>query len=1036
MPSLDEDEFSVPLPKRQKRIPEHQRISSSRKTLESRIFSPYRTLGLVSPTAVPFTYVRLGKSTFQITTCVGRALHTYDLRRGLSLIFISRPQTPEAITATFAWREKVFAAWGNLRPGTCGGIWVFKRGKKVAALEVPSGGAGPIIKVLVFGAWIVGCTGTSIEVWKNTTYEHYTTLIPRGIEAVSGDHIYGGQMCSMPTYINKVFVGRVDGCVDIWNVRTGELLHTIPTAWPSVGAVTALQPTPVLSLIAVAHADGSLFIRNVDTEQIILSLRSGSSHITSLAFRTDSLGAGADGQSPGVLATASVDSGDITLWDLNNAGRVTGVLRNAHRTLQHEIASGINCVDFLDGQPLLVSTGKDNSLRTWIFDETPFSPIPRQLHFRSGHSAPVTALSFLPSATDGSEANGKWLLSASKDCSLWGLSVRKDSQNTEISQGAVEKKAKKMSAPVPVNLDMQHRTQGFRASEITCIACSLNRDGGMGVTTSGPIWANPRVADAAASNKTGWESIVTAHRGDKFARTWFWGRKRAGRWTFETSDGSVVKSAAITQCGTFALIGSNMGSIDVFNLQSGHHRQSLPARDLKSRRTGELGLANGSQGKKIGHTKAVTGLVVDSLNRTAISCGLDGKVKFWDFHSGLLLDELDWHPMTAITGLRYNSSSELVAFSCDDLSIRVVDIETRKLIREFWGCVGQINDFIFSNDSRWIVAASMDSRVRVWDLSTGHLIDIFRVPSTCTSLSMSATGEFLATAHSDSVGIRLWTNRSLFIPISTQNLDESGFADSHIPITSAEESAGALEAAFSEDHHQDEAAGPVLCEEQLSTGMVTLSAIPRSRWQTLLHLDLIRERNKPKDPPKAPEKAPFFLPSVSEKPSVENSDRSTVLSVEHTLAERSRIARHQRSQTVDDSGSLFTVLLHSGRQSNDFAPFTDYLKTLSPARTDLEIRSLDLRVQDGHSELSLFVMALTTRLRLRKDFELVNAWMAVFLKIHADIVRKCSESAANDHEELRKSLVQWSEEQQREAKRLADLVGYCRGVVGFIRSSR
>ncbi|KAF7118999.1 hypothetical protein CNMCM5793_008639 [Aspergillus hiratsukae] len=1035
MPSLEEDEFSVPLPKRQKRVPEYKSISSSRKTLDSRIFSPYRTLGLVSPTSVPFTYVRLGKTTFQITTCVGRALHTYDLRRGLSLIFISRPQTPEAITATFAWREKVFAAWGNLRPGTCGGIWVFKRGKKVAALEMPSGRAEPIVKVLVFGAWIVGCTGNSIEVWKNTTYEHYTTLIPRETEAVPGDHIYGGQMCSMPTYINKIFVGRVDGSVDIWNVRTGELLHTIPPASPNIGAVTALQQTPVLSLIAIAHAGGSLFIRNVDTEQIILSLRSDSSHITSLAFRTDSLGAGADGQSPGVLATASVESGDITLWDLNNTGRVTGVLRNAHRTVQYEAAFGINCVDFLDGQPLLVSTGKDNSLRTWIFDETPFSPIPRQLHFRSGHSAPVTALSFLPSASDGSEVNGKWLLSASKDCSLWGLSVRKDSQNTEISQGAVEKKAKKLSAPGPLSLDVQHLTQGFRASEITCIACSLNRDGGMGVTTSGPIWANPRVADAVASNKTGWESIVTGHRGDKFARTWFWGRKRAGRWTFETGDGSAVKSVAITQCGTFALIGSSMGSIDVFNLQSGQHRQSLPARDLKGKRTGELGLASSSQENKIGHTKAVTGLVVDSLNRTTISCGLDGKVKFWDFQSGLLLDELNWHPMTAITGLRYNSSSELVAFSCDDLSIRVVDIETRKLIREFWGCVGQINDFIFSSDSRWIVAASMDSRVRVWDLSTGHLIDIFRVPSTCTSLSMSSTGEFLATAHADSVGIRLWTNRSLFIPVSTQNLDESGFADSHIPITSAEESAGALEAAFSEEHHQDEPDGPVPCDEQLSRGMVTLSAIPRSRWQTLLHLDLIRERNKPKDPPKAPEKVPFFLPSVSEKRSVERTDRSTELLVDNTLAERSSIARHQRSQTAD-SGSLLTVLLHSCRQSNDFAPFTDYLKTLSPAKTDLEIRSLDLRVNNGHSELSAFVMALTTRLRLGKDFELVNAWMAVFLKIHADIVRKCSESAANDHGQLRKSLVQWSEEQQREAKRLADLVGYCRGVVGFIRSSR
>lgn len=88
-----------------------------------------------------------------------------------------------------------------------------------------------------------------------------------------------------------------------------------------------------------------------------------------------------------------------------------------------------------------------------------------------------------------------------------------------------------------------------------------------------------------------------------------------------------LQSVAITQCGTFALIGSSMGSIDVFNLQSGQHRQCFPARGLKSRRTGELGLANGSQEKNIGHTKAVTGLVVDSLNRTAISCGLDGKVK-------------------------------------------------------------------------------------------------------------------------------------------------------------------------------------------------------------------------------------------------------------------------------------------------------------------------------------------------------------------------------------------------------------------------
>ena len=51
--------------------------------------------------------------------------------------------------------------------------------------------------------------------------------------------------------------------------------------------------------------------------------------------------------------------------------------------------------------------------------------------------------------------------------------------------------------------------------------------------------------------------------------------------------------------------------------------------------------------------------------------------------------------------------------------------------------------------------------------------------------------------------------------------------------------------------------------EQLGEELLTLSLMPRSRWQTLLNLDIIRARNKPKEAPKAPEQAPFFLPTVT-----------------------------------------------------------------------------------------------------------------------------------------------------------------------------
>lgn len=65
-------------------------------------------------------------------------------------------------------------------------------------------------------------------------------------------------------------------------------------------------------------------------------------------------------------------------------------------------------------------------------------------------------------------------------------------------------------------------------------------------------------------------------------------------------------------------------------------------------------------------------------------------------------------------------------------------------------------------------------------------------------------------------------------------------------------------------------------KEQLSDGLVTLSTMPRTRWQTLLNLDTIRERNKPAEPVKAPEQAPFFLPSLMDTQNNTSGDKMSV----------------------------------------------------------------------------------------------------------------------------------------------------------------
>ncbi|ODH50486.1 hypothetical protein GX48_03447 [Paracoccidioides brasiliensis] len=1110
MPLIDSEAFGFPAAKRQKVSLGQQLVSAKEpphSPPSSRIFSPFRTLGLVSPTNVPFTSIPLGKTTFQITTSIGRSLQTYDLRRGLSLIFLTRPQTPAAITAICAWKDKILGAWGGSLPNEPSGVWLFKRGKKVGELACPTitgngKGIEPVEQLLVFGSWIVGCCASSIRIWKSTTFEHYTTLTPPAARtASSGPRVLTGRICTMPTYLNKIFAGRSDGSVDIWNLSTGKLIYTILPTIPNAGAVTALEPTMALSLLAIAYSGGALVMHNVRTDQPILHLRSkltGSSvtdisPITSISFRTDDLGAGNDGRKAGVMATATADSGDITMWDLNDGGRITGVLRDAHESPSSSAGSGdrgqppqagISKIQFLPAQPVLLSTGTDNSLRSWIFDQTPFSPIPRPLHSRAGHAAPITTLTFLPAASDDSDTVGKWLLSSSRDRSLWALSLRKDSQNVELSQGNVGvRKKRRATASAGAAAGVVSREE-FKTPEITCLACSLNRDGGMGTggaagAGNGPIWANPKGGSTEGTGLTGWESVVTGHRGDGVARTWFWGRKKAGRWTFATGDGGEVKSVAVSPCGTFALVGSAGGSIDMYNLQSGMHRQSFPARvtpaqarKLKMLQLDgmeELGTGKSqNRGFQMGegkHTSAVTGLMVDALNTTVISCGLDGRVKFWNFTTGHLQHELNWHPMCSITGLRHNISSDLVALSCDDLSIRIIDIETRKLVRELWGCTGQINDFCLSNDGRWVIAASMDSVIRVWDLPTGHLIDAFRMEKTCTALALSVTGEFLATAHADGVGVNVWNNRSLFVGVPTKHIgeEEERLVEVMEPTASGEGGEAILEAAFEEvDGNGGGGEGiQVLGMEQLSRDMVTLSVVPKSRWQTLLHLDVIKERNKPKDPPKIPQKAPFFLPSTLAN---ENADSTSSLlpatqedshkPKKPTAAERSRIAKLQLQHTTDTNGaststiSQFTTLLHTCSETANYDSFIEYLKSLSPAKADLEIRSLDpgLLSGKGCNELIEFVSALTARLRTRRDFELVNAWMAVFLRVHGDVIGESRDGdgadGAGDSEAeatraaLREALREWKIEQEREGKRLAELVGYCRGIVGFLRSGR
>lgn len=124
--------------------------------------------------------------------------------------------------------------------------------------------------------------------------------------------------------------------------------------------------------------------------------------------------------------------------------------------------------------------------------------------------------------------------------------------------------------------------------------------------------------------------------------------------------------------------------------------------------------------------------------------------------------------------------------------------------------------------------------------------------------------------------------------------------------------------------------------------------------------------------------------------------------------------------------SDFTRLLRDA--NGDYNAFLNHLKTLPPSSADLEIRSLQAE------ELVPFVDALTQRLKSKKDYELVQTWVNVFLKCHSEAV--VNDVGGDKGRGLRQALGEWSVEQKREANRLTELVGYCAGVGEFLRSGR
>jgi len=103
-------------------------------------------------------------------------------------------------------------------------------------------------------------------------------------------------------------------------------------------------------------------------------------------------------------------------------------------------------------------------------------------------------------------------------------------------------------------------------------------------------------------------------------------------------------------------------------------------------------------------------------------------------------------------------------------------------------------------------------------------------------------------------------------------------------------------------------------------------------------------------------------------------------------------------------------------------PFFSFAKTLSPAAIDLELRSLFTL-----DSLRFFIDALMQRLVSHRDFEAVQTFQNVFLRLHAD--------AIVDSPELQDDLIKLMDVQRKESERVLELITSSLGTLGFVRET-
>lgn len=151
----------------------------------------------------------------------------------------------------------------------------------------------------------------------------------------------------------------------------------------------------------------------------------------------------------------------------------------------------------------------------------------------------------------------------------------------------------------------------------------------------------------------------------------------------------------------------------------------------------DTGLAYQAREELMLHNTAILCCAFSPDSESLITGSQDGCIKIWAVATGRCLRKVEHAHDAGITCLAFGAAAgdpAQIYSGSFDTTIRVHGLRSGRVLREFRGHTGYVNDIAFVKNGLWLVSAASDSTVRIWDTHSTDCIASFD-PTIAASLA-------------------------------------------------------------------------------------------------------------------------------------------------------------------------------------------------------------------------------------------------------------------------------------------------------------